>query len=249
MSHIQWTDTTWNPTTGCNRVSEGCRNCYAEIRAETRMPGLQPDAYRNAFSLTHHRERLQRPLEWTTPQRIFVNSMSDLFHEAIDPHFLRQVFETMHQAPWHVYQILTKRSERLLELGPQLPWADHVWMGVSVESADATSRIDDLRQCAAHNKFLSIEPLLGPLPSLDLTGIDWVIIGGESGKEARPMELKWAKDIIAQCRRAEVPVFVKQLGEIWARQTGSSHRHGGRIDDWPEHLQIREMPSDGLGMN
>lgn len=253
MSKIEWTEKTWNPTTGCDKVSEGCRNCYAEVLAETRLHKMQPDGYRFKFQLTHHRDRLETPLKWKNPEYIFVNSMSDLFHAGIERRFLLSIFSTMHRAPWHVYQILTKRGKRLAELGPHLPWHENIWMGVSVENDELigagerrpTHRIDDLRASGAMLKFLSMEPLLGPVPNLDLRDIDWLIIGGESGKDAREMKLEWVEQIIQQCRDADVAVFVKQLGEVWAREYGSD-RHGARMYEWPERLRIREMPREGM---
>lgn len=249
-SHIEWTDRTWNPTTGCNKVSPGCKHCYAEAMAG-RLHGMNNPRYTNGFAFTLHPDKLREPLQVKTPSRIFVNSMSDLFHEQMPAEYLFGVFRTMHEADWHVYQILTKRGDRLAQLGPYLPWADHIWMGVSVESGDVynkrgdrpTDRIDQLRRSGARVKFLSVEPLVGPLGEIDLTAIDWVIVGGESGPGARPMALDWARDVVRQCQKADVPVFVKQLGQVWAQANGSPNRKGGLIETWPEDLQLRQMPA------
>ena len=179
-SAIEWTESTWNPVTGCTKVSPGCKNCYAE-RMARRLQAMGQQNYVSGFSLAVHEHALELPLQWKTPQVVFVNSMSDLFHKDVPLAFIEKVFDVMNRADWHQYQILTKRSARLLELDRYLRWADHIWMGVSVENEDYAFRIDDLRRTGARTKFLSLEPLLGPLPSLDLSDIDWVIVGGESG--------------------------------------------------------------------
>lgn len=210
-SAIEWTESTWNPVTGCTKVSPGCKHCYAETLAK-RLRAMGQANYRHGFELTLQEHMLSRPLEWRQPQVIFVNSMSDLFHEDVPPAYIQRVFDVMHRADWHVYQVLTKRSRRLVELSDQLGWAPQIWMGVSVENEDYQWRIDDLRATGAGTKFLSLEPLLGPLPELDLTGIDWVIVGGESGPGCRPLHLEWVREIRDQCRNAGVPFFLKQLG-------------------------------------
>jgi protein gp37 len=186
-SHIEWTDCTWNPVTGCTKVSPGCKHCYAE-RLAKRLKAMGQANYRNAFKLTLQPQMLELPLHWKSPKRIFVNSMSDLFHKDVPVDYIRKVFEIMGRAHWHQYQILTKRSERVLQLSNELNWAPQIWMGVSVESEKYSYRIDDLRKIAAQVKFLSLEPLLGPLGKLNLQGIDWAIVGGESGPGARPLE-------------------------------------------------------------
>ena len=224
-SAIEWTESTWNPVTGCTRVSAGCAHCYAErmarrLQAIEHAAGVTDGKYRNGFNVTLHPEELARPKAWKKRQRIFVNSMSDLFHESVPLVFILQVFGVMLNANQHLYQILTKRSGRLRELDPQLEWAEHIWMGVTVEHADYMFRIDDLRATHAHVKFLSLEPLLGPLPGLDLDGIDWVIVGGESGPGARPMREEWVLDIQWQCRRARVPFFFKQWGGVHKKKSG-----------------------------
>lgn len=218
-SKIEWTDSTWNPLTGCNKVSPGCKYCYAE-RMAARLKAMGNPNYRNGFQLTLHEHALNLPLTWKTPQFIFVNSMSDLFHEDVPLEFILRVFDVMRQASWHAFQVLTKRSHRLAELSPQIQWPDNVWMGVSVENANYTFRIDHLRQTQAKIKFLSLEPLLGPIPNLNLSGINWVIVGGESGPSARPMDEEWVIDIKDQCLEHEVPFFFKQWGGKNKKKTG-----------------------------
>jgi len=226
-SSIEWTDATWNPVTGCTRVSPGCANCYAERIAE-RFRGTP--AFPNGFDVTLHANRVLLPLSWRRPRRIFVNSMSDLFHEQVPLKFVRSVFDTMARAHWHEFQILTKRSERLKQLAPKLEWPKNVWTGVSVENQRWTCRIDDLRSVPAAVRFLSVEPLLGPL-QLDLQGIDWVIVGGESGPGARPMRLDWAVSVRDQCLAAGVPFFFKQWGSHDAAGTRMSKKAAGRALD------------------
>lgn len=218
-SSIEWTESTWNPVTGCTKISPGCKYCYAE-RMANRLQAMGQPNYVNGFELALHEQVLKLPLQWKKPQTIFVNSMSDLFHKEIPVEFVLRVFEVMTRADWHQYQILTKRSDRLLELDPILQWAPHIWVGVSVENQDYTFRIDHLRETGAKIKFLSLEPLLGPLHGLNLKGIDWVIVGGESGPGARPMSLSWVVDIRNQCQAAKVPFFFKQWGGTNKRKTG-----------------------------
>jgi protein gp37 len=218
-SAIEWTEATWNPVTGCVKVSPGCKYCYAEVMAR-RLQGMGQPNYRNGFRVTLQPHVLERPLAWRRPQMIFVNSMSDLFHEAVPLGFIRQVFETISRASWHTFQVLTKRAERLEEVAPLLSWPPNLWMGVSVERQDYTFRIDHLRRVPAHVRFLSLEPLLGPLDALDLTEIGWVIVGGESGHRARPMEEAWVLSIEQQCRLAGVPFFFKQWGGRNKKQAG-----------------------------
>ncbi len=218
-SAIEWTESTWNPLTGCNKISPGCKNCYAE-RMANRLQAMGLEKYRNGFHLTLHPEVLEEPLSWTKPQMIFVNSMSDLFHRDVPIEFIQSVFNIMCRAHWHTFQVLTKRAERLLELDSQLDWPANVWMGVSVENSDYKFRIDLLRQTHAKIKFLSLEPLLGPLPNMNLTNIDWVIAGGESGPKARPIKSEWVQDIRNQCVHASVPFFFKQWGGTNKKKTG-----------------------------
>lgn len=217
---IEWTDATWNPVTGCHKISPGCKHCYAE-RMSKRLHAAGMPKYRNGFAVvTTHPDALDIPLRWRKPRAIFVNSMSDLFHDAVPDDFIRQVFAVMTQAHWHRYQVLTKRPERLLALNETLPWPPQVWLGVSVESDRYVGRIDLLRQTDAAVKFLSLEPLLGPLPGLNLHGIDWVIVGGESGPGARPMDREWAADIRDQCLAAGVPFHFKQWGGVFKKRNG-----------------------------
>lgn len=218
-SSIEWTEATWNPVTGCQKISPGCKHCYAE-RMAYRLQAMGSHNYRNGFDVTLQRHMLDVPLRWKRPQRIFVNSMSDLFHEDVPLPYIQKVFTVMREARQHVYQILTKRSDRLLELDPHLIWEQNIWMGVSVESEKYAFRINHLRKTHARVRFLSLEPLLGPLPDLDLHGIHWVIVGGESGPGARPMERSWVRDIRDQCRRAKIPFFFKQWGGVLKSRTG-----------------------------
>ena len=220
-SSIEWTESTWNPVTGCTKVSAGCKNCYAERMAE-RLQAMGQANYANGFDVTLQPHMLDLPLKWKRPQTVFVNSMSDLFHSRVPSSYVDQVFSIMRLANWHRFQVLTKRSERLLKLDQRLKWAPNIWMGVSVETSQYYSRIDDLRATRSHVKFLSLEPLLGPLPNLNLDGIDWVIVGGESGPKARPMDEDWVIDIRDQCNRAQVPFFFKQWG-------GKNKKKAGRL--------------------
>ena len=216
---IEWTETTWNPVTGCVKLSAGCVNCYAERMAH-RLHLMGSERYRNGFKVTMHEEVIESPLRWKKPQRIFVNSMSDLFLKDIPLSFIKKVFDVMGRTDWHSYQVLTKRADRLLELSNELSWEPNIWMGVTVENRDYVHRIDCLRKTGAHVKFLSIEPLLGPMPNLNLTGIDWVIVGGESGPGARPMDPAWVLDIHDQCQEAGVPFFFKQWGGVQKKKAG-----------------------------
>lgn len=213
---IEWTDKTWNPTTGCDKVSPGCLHCYAESLTQR-----FPKNFKNGFALTLHPERLQEPLRWRTPSRIFVNSMSDLFHEDVPLEFIKKVFSVIEATPWHIYQILTKRHQRLDDLSAQLEFPQNVWLGVSVENQNYVERLEYLRRCPVSVRFISCEPLLGEL-KLNLTGIDWVIVGGESGHKHRPMDLCWAEDIRDQCQNAGVAFFFKQVG-------GRTPKAGGRL--------------------
>lgn len=219
QSSIEWTEATWNPITGCSKISPGCKHCYAE-RLAMRLQAMGVTNYRNGFEVTLHEHALRLPLTWKTPQTIFVNSMSDLFHKDVPLTFIRKIFDVMEAAHWHRFQILTKRSERLLELSPKLSWTSNIWMGVSVEHPDYAYRIDHLRQTDAHIKFLSLEPLLAPLPRLKLKNIDWAIVGGESGPGARPMQKEWVLDIQNQCRKAGVAFYFKQWGGVFKKKTG-----------------------------
>jgi len=233
-SAIEWTEATWNPLTGCTKISPGCKHCYAE-RMSLRLQAMGQANYVNGFSLALHEHMLSIPLHWKKPRRIFVNSMSDLFQSKVSLDFIRKVFSVMNQAHQHQYQILTKRSDRLLELNKNLDWHRNIWMGVSVESQKYAFRIDHLRQTHAHIKFLSLEPLLGPLNGLDLSGIDWVIVGGESGPKARPVNPDWVRDIRDQCLEAGVAFFFKQWGGKRKSKTG--RKLDGRT--WSQYPDIR----------
>lgn len=218
-STIEWTESTWNPLTGCTKISPGCKNCYAE-RMALRLQAMGQPNYANGFRLTLHESALEAPLRWKKPQMIFVNSMSDLFHKDVPLSFVQNVFDVMRRATWHTFQVLTKRSDRLLELSQFLDWPANVWMGVSVENQQYTYRIDHLRLTGARIKFLSLEPLLGPLLTLDMSDIDWVIVGGESGPGARQIEERWVQDIRDQCLRAGVAFFFKQWGGVHKKRNG-----------------------------
>lgn len=218
-SAIEWTDATWNPVTGCSKVSPGCKNCYAE-RLAARLEAMGNPRYRNGFEVTLHPDQLSLPLRWKGPRKIFVNSMSDLFHEAIPDDFIKQVFDVMAKADWHVFQILTKRAERLEALAAQLPWPENIWQGVSVESEEYTWRIRHLQEVPAAVRFISVEPLLGPISRLPLKGINWVIVGGESGPRFRVAQPIWVRSIRDQCLRTKVPFFFKQWGGFTSKAGG-----------------------------
>jgi protein gp37 len=232
-SHIEWTDATWNPVTGCTKISPGCKHCYAE-RLARRLQLMGQANYRNGFELTLQPHMLELPLRWKAPRRIFVNSMSDLFHEDVPTDYVKRVFDVMVRAHWHQFQVLTKRGDRLRELNRELPWPANVWQGVSVESECYLDRANDLRRTNAALKFLSLEPLLEALPNLDLRGIDWVIVGGESGPGARPIDKSWVIGIRERCKRAGVAFFFKQWGGVQKSKMGRTLE--GRTWD--------EMPAD-----
>jgi protein gp37 len=217
---IQWTNRTWNPVTGCTKVSPGCKHCYAAVTAK-RLNACGQKKYKNGFKVTCHPAALVQPFAWRTPAMVFVNSMSDLFHDDVSDYFIGKVYEKMVLADWHTFQVLTKRPDRVLKLADTLPWPENLWMGVSVESAGYMSRIDTLRQIPAKTRFLSLEPLLGPLENLNLSGIHWVIVGGESGPKFRAMEGGWARDIRDQCLAAGVPFFFKQWGGRTSKSKGN----------------------------
>ena len=231
QSSIEWTESTWNPVTGCSKISPGCKECYAK-RMANRLKAMGSFRYRNGFKVTLQEDIVELPLEWKQPRIIFVNSMSDLFHEDVPSDFLVKVFDTMKRAHWHTFQMLTKRSDRLVRMAPYLPWPENVWMGVSVESQKYTDRIRDLVKVPAAVRFLSIEPLLGPISKLPLRGIDWVIVGGESGPKARSMERKWVVQIKRRCREMEVPFFFKQWGGVRKKVAGRE-LYGRTYDEMP----------------
>jgi protein gp37 len=229
LSSIEWTDATWNPVTGCTKVSPGCKHCYAE-RMARRLKSMGQPRYRNGFELTLQADVIEQPLGWRKPRFVFVNSMSDLFHDEVPFPYLQAVFQVMTDAKWHVFQVLTKRSERLAEVAHRLHWPENVWMGVSVENEDYTYRIEHLRSVPAAIRFLSVEPLLGPILNLPLANIDWVIVGGESGPNARAVDPSWVRSIRDDCLNANVPFFFKQWGGV------RKSRSGRLLDDrtWDE---------------
>ncbi|QRF22838.1 phage Gp37/Gp68 family protein [Alicyclobacillus sp. TC] len=228
-SHIEWTDATWNPTTGCTKVSEGCRHCYAATMAK-RLHAMGQPRYQNGFKLTLHEDLLDLPLRWKKPRRVFVNSMSDLFHKDVPDEFIRKVFSTMNQTERHTFQVLTKRPERVAKMANDLKWTSNIWMGTSIEDMRVSNRADYLREVPAAVRFLSCEPLLGSLEPLNLEGIHWIIVGGESGPGARPMNPKWVYEIRDKCQADHVSFFFKQWGGV------QKHRTGREIDGqtWDE---------------
>ncbi|MCF0061743.1 phage Gp37/Gp68 family protein [Dyadobacter chenwenxiniae] len=234
QSSIEWTEMTWNPTTGCTKISTGCKFCYAEIMSK-RLQAMGIEKYKDNFEVRTHEDSLSTPYTWKNSKVVFVNSMSDLFHKEIPLNFIKKVFEVMNENPQHVFQVLTKRADRLLELHKELKWSHNIWMGVSVENENVTSRIDYLRETRAKVKFLSCEPLLGPLSNLNLTGIDWVIVGGESGHKPRAMNIDWVLDIQQQCKDSDVAFFFKQWGGKNKKESGRL-LNGRTYDEMPEIL-------------
>jgi protein gp37 len=233
-SGIEWTNSTWNPVTGCTKMSSGCQHCYAERMAH-RLQGTRLLQYRNGFQVTLHPETLELPLRWKKPQTVFVNSMSDLFHDDVPDDFIFSVFDVMRRAPWHTFQVLTKRSRRLAQLDSRLEWVPNVWMGVSIEAAPYKFRIANLTSTGARLKFLSLEPLLGSLGQLHLQGIDWTIVGGESGPGARAVEPDWVRTIRDQCVSSAVPFFFKQWGGVHKKVNGRI-LDGRTWDELPQPL-------------
>ncbi len=240
-SSIEWTDSTWNPVTGCTKVSTGCKHCYAEIFAE-RWHGIPDHPYEQGFDLRLWPDRLELPRTWKKPRTIFVNSMSDLFHEGVPLRFIRKVFRTMEEASWHTFQILTKRSERLAKVANEVSWPANVWMGVSIESVEYKRRADHLRLVPSAVRFLSLEPLLGPLGEIDLSGIHWIIVGGESGPAARPMEADWVREVRKQCNAGGVPFFFKQWGGVQKSKNGRT-LDGQTWDAMPDRPQLKLEPA------
>lgn len=240
ISGIEWTDATWNPVTGCTKISPGCKNCYAE-RLALRLRKMRNRRYQNGFSVTLHPDQLNLPLRWTKPKMIFVNSMSDLFHEAVPESHILRAFEVMQKANWHIFQILTKRAERLSRLAPALPWPSNIWQGVSVENQTYTKRVFYLQKVPAAVRFLSVEPLLGPIARLPLDGMHWVIVGGESGPRHREIKPEWIRQIRSQCLALGIPFFFKQWG-------GMTAKSGGRILDgrtWDQMPTFRRQDHSG----
>jgi len=219
QTRIEWTELTWNPTTGCNKVSQGCKFCYAEVMAR-RLKAMGLEKYRNGFELTLHEDALKIPYTWKQPKIVFVNSMSDLFHKDIPVEFIQRVFKVMNDNPQHVFQVLTKRADILLKYHKELEWTHNIWMGVSIENKESLSRVNLLRRTRAKVKFLSCEPLIGPLSSLNLKKINWVIVGGESGRRPRPMKPEWVFEIHNKCIEENVPFFFKQWGGTNKKKTG-----------------------------
>lgn len=238
---IQWSDATWNPITGCHKVSPGCKNCYAEAFTE-RFRDVAGHHFEKGFDLMLRPEMLDIPRKWKKPRRIFVNSLSDCFHKDIPIDFLQQIFAVMNECPQHTFQILTKREDVLLERAPLLNWTKNIWMGVSVENEDYVKRIEALRQVPAHVRFISAEPLLGSMGEVDLTEINWLICGGESGPNARPMRQIWVDELLCQCNFHGTSFFMKQMGSVWAKEHGCKDKKGGSPEDWPEWMRVREMP-------
>jgi protein gp37 len=230
QSSIEWTEMTWNPTTGCDKITAGCKFCYAEIMSH-RLQAMGIEKYKNGFEITLHPEALDIPYTWSKPKIVFVNSMSDLFHKEVPLEFIQRVFKVMNDNPHHIFQVLTKRSDNLLRYHKELKWTENIWMGVSVENEKVAFRIDELRKTKAKTKFLSCEPLLGPLPNLNLSKIDWVIVGGESGRRPRPMKEEWVIDIQQQCEEQNVAFFFKQWG-------GTNKKKAGRVLNGKTYSQM-----------
>ena len=239
QTKIEWTELTWNPTTGCNKVSQGCKFCYAEVMAR-RLKAMGLEKYQNGFELTLHEDALKIPYTWKQPKIVFVNSMSDLFHKDIPLEFIQRVFKVMNDNPQHVFQVLTKRANVLLKYHKELEWTHNIWMGVSVEDAKSLSRINLLRRTRAKVKFLSCEPLIGPLTDLNLKKINWVIVGGESGRRPRPMKPEWVFEIHNKCIEENVPFFFKQWGGTNKKKTGRVLK-GRTYDEMPTMEQLEEV--------
>jgi len=238
QSKIEWTEMTWNPVTGCTKISAGCKYCYAEVMAK-RLQAMGVEKYKDAFKVRLHEEVLKVPYSWKKQKIVFVNSMSDLFHKQIPLEYIKEVFKVMNENPQHTFQILTKRAERLLEVHHELKWTHNIWMGVSIEDQRVIHRLEFLKRTNARIKFLSCEPLIGALPNMDLSNIDWVIVGGESGHMARPMNVNWVLDIMEQCKIADIPFFFKQWGGARKKTTGRL-LNGRTYDEMPE-FRIEEL--------
>ncbi len=239
QSSIEWTEMTWNPTTGCTKISAGCKFCYAEVMAR-RLQAMGIDKYKDGFKLRLHEDALLTPYGWKSHKVVFVNSMSDLFHKDVPLEFIKKVFHTMNNCPQHTFQVLTKRSDVLLKYHKELNWTHNIWMGVSVEDSRVKHRIDDLRKTNAKVKFLSCEPLIGPLPKLNLKKIDWVIVGGESGRTPRPMDADWVLDIQDQCSKNKVAFFFKQWGGTNKKKAGRE-LNGKLYNEMPTIEQLEEV--------
>ena len=236
QSSIEWTELTWNPTTGCTKISQGCKYCYAEVMTR-RLQAMGIEKYKDGFNVVRTQpEELLRPYEWKKPRIIFVNSMSDLFHPDVPLDYIKMVFAVMNDCRQHQFQVLTKRAERLAEVANELVWTENIWMGVSVENQKVADRIDFLRVTPARVKFLSLEPLIGPLPNLNLSCIDWVIVGGESGRKPRPIKSEWVLDIKNQCEKSKVAFFFKQWGGTNKKKSGRL-LEGKTYDEMPKLMQ------------
>lgn len=240
QSSIEWTEMTWNPVTGCDKISAGCKFCYAEVMAK-RLKAMGVEKYQNEFKLTIHEDELATPYTWKKSKVVFVNSMSDLFHKDVPIEFIQKVFRVMKENPQHVFQVLTKRADVMLYYDKEgwLDWSHNIWMGVSVENEKVLKRIDLLRQSNARTKFLSCEPLIGPLPKLNLKNIDWVIVGGESGRKPRPMKKEWVLEIKQQCEKKDVAFFFKQWG-------GTNKKKTGNLLDGKKYLEMPEFEQEEL---
>lgn len=232
FSKIEWTEVTWNPVTGCTKISHGCKHCYAE-RMSRRLQSTGMDKYRNGFKVTTHRPSLEEPSKWKKPRLVFVNSMSDLFHQEVPTKFIEEVFAVMNRESHHTFQVLTKRPSRVKKINARLNWTPNIWLGTSIESERWLERLEHLTATNAHTKFLSLEPLLGPLPNLNLSGIGWVIVGGESGPGARLMEPDWAREIRDNCLEHRIPFFFKQWGGVFKKRAGRV-LDGRTWDEMPE---------------
>lgn len=238
LSKIEWTETTWNPVTGCTKISHGCKHCYAE-RMSKRLQAMGMTKYRRGFDVAIHESVLEDPLKWRKPSLVFVNSMSDLFHKNVPTEFVQSVFDVMNRAQLHTFQVLTKRPGRVSRLDARLDWGANIWLGTSIESERWLDRMDALKSTGARTKFLSLEPLLGPLPDLDLSGIDWVIVGGESGPGSRPMDADWVREIRDNCAASGVPFFFKQWGGVFKKRTGRI-LDGRTWDQMPHAAELQE---------
>lgn len=239
QSSIEWTEMTWNPTTGCTKISAGCKFCYAEVMTR-RLKAMGINKYKDGFKLRTHEDSLLTPYSWKSPKIVFVNSMSDMFHKDVPLEFIKKVFHTMNNCPQHTFQVLTKRSDILLKYHKELTWTHNIWMGVSVENEKVMNRIDDLRKTNAKTKFLSCEPLIGPLPKMNLKKIDWVIVGGESGRTPRPMNPDWVLDIQDQCAKNKVAFFFKQWGGTNKKKAGRE-LNGKVYNEMPTVEQLEEV--------
>lgn len=243
MKIVEWTERPWNPVTGCDKISSGCANCYAKEAAEGYLKRWKNPRYTNGFNLTLHEDLVELPVSWKKPKQIFPCSMSDIFHEGIPREFVLKLFATMNQCPQHTFIVLTKRAEHMLELSPSIQWPENIWLGVTVEEARYAGRIDALKQTGAVNKFICAEPLLCDLGKLDLSGIDWVVVGGESGKNSRPCKAEWAENLRDQCEAQQVPFTFKQWGGRYRKRNGSLLQ-GQYYHDMPVSNQERSHNDD-----